>query len=641
MDLSNEALSARIGSLRAGFDSRSTNMRSRHTEYLRVYSPPWSDRLKDHDQWDDPILAKDKGHVRSSFNETRGRVDKWTALEASEFPNVRWVEDFLATPTPSLDEAENALRVSTYRAEKLIERHISTMREQALYWHIRRAKAHLHWFRAVRKKNIYGHSWLRVVPDQRQRLFRFQSRIDPSTVYPVWAASDDPELDAILVAYRRSAYLAAAQYPDAVSVDAHGLIASDSSYYQPTSSGLYADTDRQFVWVEDFWTIDREAEGERNLVDGEPVEGLVVNATRINGKIVARTEYPGWSMVPYFLVLNEDEGNPLGYSDAGGAKPYQDALNRTLSQQQDIIYGSSRPKFKFRTEGEREIDLIGDEYVRLDPDEDFEQIQVHQDVYPAQTHLAQVRQSDGRSSGLPPTVHGEITAAQNSGRALATAWKATATSLVPRNMSNEETITRLVTFMVDGMELYDWSGARALYKGNRDFEVEFPNQEPRDRAEVTLEAVNALNAGLEDVQGAMEMRGERSPDEKMERIRADYMDAVRYPDKAQGYLMLAGQKQRLEIEARQAGIQEQAAQLQMSAMANAPSGGAPSGASPEQAAGAAEQARTQAEQGRAPQMTQYQNAPATAPGAAANPTQTSVMLQGGETSNRSIQKGSY
>ena len=635
MDLSNEALSEQIDSLKNDWSAYTNRVRERSRAYLRAYSPPFESKLQEHDQWTTKILPEDTKHARSSFNETRPVVNKWSALEASEFPNVRWIEDFVRLPVPDMDEAENTRRQNTYRAEKLVAGHIATLREQTLYWHIRRMRADRHWFRAVRKKNLYGRSWMRVTPDLRRQSFVLQSRIDPTTVFPLWSAWLDNELDAILVAYPKSARLVDAQFPGVVKLDRDGT-ASDSSYYIPADSSIAQD--RRFVWVEDFWVIDRTATVPRDVVAGEPVQGLVVNATRANGKIVNRTEYAGWKRLPYIPVVNEDERDDLGWSDAGAMLPIQDTLNRMMSQQADVIYGESRPRFKFRTESGRQLDLIAGEAVTLEPDEDVEQITVHLDAWPAQIHGTQLRQIEGRTTGLPPTVHGEITAAQNSGRALATAWKATATSLVPRNFDNSDSIDILLGFMLDTMELYDWDEAPDLYGGNRDFEIDFPNQEPRDRNEVVLEATNMLNAGLVDQQGAMVVTGERSPDEMLERVRADYMDMVLHPEKGQAFLALQQFQQRLAIEAQQAGLQQQAAMLQMQQMASAPPGGMPA----EQMAAQSQQAQTQAAQQAAPQLSEGMTGPATQagqPANAANPSQTSTMIQGGEAFNRIITKG--
>ena len=648
-DFSNEALSNLIDNLRADFTGYTNEVRERAATYLRAVSPPFDHRLREHDQWADPPKSQDIGHARASFNETKAVVDLWSALEASTLPAVRWIEEFIPTPAPSLDEQMQAMREDVYRAMRLASRQAATMREQALMRQFRRCHMERHWFRAVRKKNIYGHSWLRVLPNRPRQTFSVVSHIDPSTVYPVWSADHERTLDTILVSYRQSARLAQREYPDAgIEVQPDGQVANgDGQYYIPTTQlATPLDQDRRLVWIEDLWIID--PEWQQDVDEGEPVRSRVINLIRANGKVASRTEYPGWRTIPYFLLANEDDRDPLGHSDAADMLPINDGLNRLFSGQQDVIYGESRPKFKFRGDSGRSVQINAEEVVSLDPDEDIEQIAVHLDLWPSQIHEQQLRRTQSRVTGLPPTVFGEITSAQNSGRALSTAWKATAARLVPRNFSNGETLEQVIYFVLDCMELYDWDSASNLYRGNRDFDLDFPNQEPRDPNEVTLDAINRLQAGITDLQGAMELTGEQSPDQMLERVRADYMDAVLHPEKSQAYLLLQRLKQQLAIEAQQAGMQAQAAQLQLAQMASSPPGGAPSGATPgpavEQQAAATQQARAQAAAAAAPRMGPEQGAPAAQAGSPANPAQqgsVSTMIQNGKASNRLISQGPF
>jgi hypothetical protein len=339
--------------------------------------------------------------------------------------------------------------------------------------------------------------------------------------------------------------------------------------------------------------------------------------------------HDGWKSLPYFLFENENLRDSLGFSDAAGMLPFQDSTNRFMSQQQDVIHGEARPKFKYRGDANRTIVLSDDDVVSLDPDEDIEQIQVHLDVFPTQVHGQQLADLMSRATGLPDVVWGRITSAQNSGRALSTAWRAVAARLVPRTLSNDRTIKAWLGTWCDWMELYGWDSARDLYGGNRDFDLVFPNQEPRDFSEVTLDAINKFNSGLLDHKRAIEATGQASPDEVIEDVRADYLDTILHPEKAQGYLLLEKAKQDMAIQAQQAGMQQAALIQQMR------------GASTEQAAGAANQAQTQAAQQAAPTQSEGQNqsAPATQPGQNANATQTGTLMQDGRTMNRFITKG--
>jgi len=628
-----EDLDRRIDSLRTAWSGYQSSLRSRHASYLRAFSPRYEPKIGEHDQWPDQFRSEDEGHTRSSFNMVRAAVELWTSLEASDFPSVRWEETYLPVPVPSMQEQENVGRQKVYRANKAVEQHLATTREHMLMRQVRMSKLPRHFYRLSRKKNIYGQAWIRTIPDRAHRKFINTTAIDPSTVYPVWSAyGDGRQLDAVLVATRRSAVSAHAQYPDAVPLSRDGISTSDNAYYRP-SQDLAADRDRAFVWVEDYWALD----AGRDETTGEITKPRVLNAVRVNGHLVTAEEYPGWTTVPYFMLAHEDERDNANFSDVATMLPFQDGMNRMLSQQQDVIFGESRPRFKFRGDADRQIRLDDDQVISLDPDEDFEQIQVNVNTFPTQQHGQQLMQLMQRATGLPAVVWGEIQAAQNSGRALSTAWRATASRMVPRIHSASETLDSLVGFWLDCMELYDWESSKALYGGNRDFEWDFPNKEPRDFLEVTTDALNRLNGGLWSLKTAMESSGESSPDEQIEAVRADYMDAVLHPEKAQSYILLQRLQQQIQIEAAQAGIQ-QSAMLQQ--LAQSAPGGAPSAGTADQQAGAAAQARTQATQQAAPTPQAGAPAPATQAGAAANSTRFSTLSQdGGPAMNRVIDQG--
>jgi hypothetical protein len=234
-----------------------------------------------------------------------------------------------------------------------------------------------------------------------------------------------------------------------------------------------------------------------------------------------------------------------------------------------------------------------------------------------------------RMTGLPAVVWGEIQAAQNSGRALSTAWRATAARMVPRINGAETALDEITAFVLDTMELYDWHNARELFGGVREFEWSFPNKEPRDALEVVTSAINKLNSGIIDLAGAMEETGVQSPDEMTERVRADYMDMVLHPEKGQSYLLLQRLKNQIEIEMQQAGMAAAQAAAQLSP-----------GPSPDQQAGAVRQQGNEAQQRSAPTPTESQNAPATQAGAAGNATKFSTLTQdGGPAMNRIVDQG--
>ena len=643
IDLTPDALNSRIDALRSGWAGRNQLVLARNQAYLRAFSPDFETKIGEHDQWPDAFRQEEQDHYRSSFNLTRAVVELWASLEASDLPAIRWNEDFIPTPAPSTDEGEAALRVMGYRAGKIVSRQLSTLREQVLLRHLRRANGKAKFYQAVLRKNTYGHSWVKTWPDHLDRTFRLSTKIDPSTVYPVWSYEDDDEgrLDAILVAYRRSAQSINAEFPGFLTMSNDGLYVAEAGYYTPTQTAT-TDADRRFVWCEDYWLVDDEWEGEPSA-GGKPVTSRVINALRINGRFPTAltghdtiNDYDGWTTVPYVLFENDNLRDRLGFSDVATMLPIQDSTNRFLSQQMDVIAGEARPKFKYRGDADRQIVLSGEDVVSLDPDEDIEQIQVHLDVFPTQVHGQQLADVMARATGLPDVVWGRITAAQNSGRALSTAWRAVAARLVPRVMADDRALHRLYDMWLDWLELYGWDNAPALYDGSRDYELEFPNQEPRDFNEVTNDAINRMNAGIIPLKKAMELTGDTSPDESMEDVRADYLDTVLHPEKGQSYILLQRLRQQVQIEAMQAGLQQQAALQQLS--------GGPGPGSSGQQAGAAAQARTQAAQQAAPNQTEAQNqpGPATQAGQAANSgnsTQFGTLVQDGKAMNRIVDKG--
>lgn len=413
-------LNSRIEALRSVWAGYQASLRTRHAAYLRAFSPGFESKILEHDQWTDAFRPEDEGHTRSSYNIVRSAVELWTSLEASDFPNLRWVEGFIPVPSPSLDESINVRRRQGYRASKAIEQHLATVREQVLMRQVRRSKLPRHMYRLTLKKNIYGQAWLRSVPDLERQTFTNTTTIDPSTVFPIWGTyGDSRSLDAVLVATRRSAASANSQYPGSVLLENDGITASENYYYQPTQD-YRTDRDRSYVWVEDYWTLDPERETET----GEIEESRVLNAVRVNGKIVHSAEYPGWRTVPYFVLSHEDERDNANFGDVATMMPFQDGMNRMLSQQQDVIFGESRPRFKFRGDADRVVQMDAGQIISLDPDEDLEQIQVILNTFPTQQHGQQLLQLMQRATGLPAVVWGEIQAAQNSGRALSTAWRA-------------------------------------------------------------------------------------------------------------------------------------------------------------------------------------------------------------------------
>lgn len=657
--LDHHLLNLRIDASRTGYTTYSANVKEREQAYLRVVSPPFRQMLQangksyllgEHDQWPEGLAEDDVQHTRSSFNVARAVPEIWASLEAGrEFPKVRFNEAGLLPPVPNLfDQEEAARREQVYVAEKLTERAKTSLREQVLATYIRQAKLGTHYYRTILHKNRSGHAWMRVIPvvkivDGKAQTgghgsFSVQSRIDNSIVYPIWSdALEGSDLDSILVVSRRSAWRVAAEYPfaldgtETVRLEKDGLTALSTSLYLPTDYPKDESGYRN-VWVEDYWVVDRAFSTETQ--GGEPITGRVINALRVNGKLVRVTEYPGWTSVPYFHVQNDNGRDRLGHSDAGTMQPFQDGYNRLLSEQQDVIHGGSRPKHVYKSESGGDVQLDDEGVIHLLPDEELAQLQTTINIYPTQIQFAILKELQDRATGLNPTAWGEIPRVA-SGRAMAAAAKATGGRLVPRLVDDEEFIVKVLSFILDCMELYGWDAADQLYAGNRDFEIDFPNQDPRDPSEITLDVINRLNAKLIDFATAMEELGVSSPDEMLEKVRRDLGDPILHPEAAQAAAMLQRLIQSMQLEQQKA--QQEAL---MAAQAGAGQGQPGTNVNAQQGQVNAQQQQAQA-QGQ-PTLGPGQNAPASQPGVpnqAQAPADVSTMLQQGKTSNRMIVKG--
>jgi hypothetical protein len=645
-------LGARITTLRSLYADEAARVKEREDAYLTAYSPPFTQNLgpykfAEHDQWNGGVKPEDVDHTRSSFNVTRPVVEIWASLEADlEFPKIRFVDTLNLPPAPLMnDPEETARRESSYVARKLVGQAKSTMREQVLYQYVRRSKLGRHYFRTVLRKNRSGHAWMRLIPKLTYEGegiktggsgdFLIKSNIDNSTVMPVWTdAEEGNDLDSILVVSRRSAARLKAQYPvelAGMSMDTDGITVQTASYYQPTVTPV-TNAERRFVWVEDYWLLD--ADFEDRIPDGPPIEGRVINAIRVNGVVVQVTEYPGWKHVPYFHIHNDNGRDRLGFSDAGTMLPIQDGFNRMLSEQADVIHGGSRTKWLHKAEPGAATPQLNDEGVtQIDVTEDFGPLRAPIDVFPTQVHGQQLGQIQDRATGLVPTAWGEIPR-MSSGRAMAVSAKAVAGRMVPRLADDADFIDAILNFMLDCMELYEWDSSNLLYGGDRDFVIDFPNQDSRDQSEITLDAINQLHANLTDTAGAMVMVGEESPDERLEAVRRDLSDPILHREGRQQDLMIARLEQQIQLDA--ANAQQQAA---MAAQAGA-------GATNINAQqGQANQAAVQAQQQGAPTLGPGQNAPASQPGVpnqAQSPVpadKISAMMQNGNVGNRIIVGG--
>jgi hypothetical protein len=224
---------------------------------------------------------------------------------------------------------------------------------------------------------------------------------------------------------------------------------------------------------------------------------------------------------------------------------------------------------------------------------------------------------------------------------MAVSAKALAARLLPRLADDSDFIDSLLGFMLDCMELYGWDGADQLYDGNRDFVIDFPNQDSRDQSEITLDAINRLHASLTDTSGAMILVGEESPDERMEAVRRELTDPIMHPEKIQQSLMNQRLQQQMAIEGASAQQQMQAAQAGAGQVAQQATSQQQAQAQQAQA----QQAQVQAQQQGQPTLGPQQNAPASQPGvpnqaqAQVPADKVSAMMQNGQVSNRIIVGG--
>jgi hypothetical protein len=199
------------------------------------------------------------------------------------------------------------------------------------------------------------------------------------------------------------------------------------------------------------------------------------------------------------------------------------------------------------------------ELIGLEDTERIEQIMTRIDVFPTQMHFQFLQDLLHRVSGLPPIVWGLIYNAQTSGRALTASWKATETRLAPKLMENENSLRRWDAIELDYLHTYDWYGASKLFHdryGRRfeDFTWDFPAMEPRDFQEVTLNAINKRDAGLQSTIDAMRETGDEAAEDTFEEVRAEWMDPVFHADKVQAQEMLKNARLQNLMQAQQLGI---------------------------------------------------------------------------------------
>lgn len=546
----NRTLNAIIDDARTAMDAEMTSIvRPRCEAYLNWYSPPFDERLGRHDAWEDEIdWNADLGRTRSNFPIVRAVVDIWTSLEASQPPTIRAEPERVPPPPPVLDQAEAAVNREILAIMKTLSERTAEVRAALIAKWMRLDHFKLKHHRAVRRKNLYGFSWMKVIPDQIEGRPRTHVMRNPTTVYPLWSRRDPDDLEAVLSVQQESAVRAAAKWPELglrFVQDNRGNPTGRVYFDQGMDTGNYRevndrqfDASRQFVWVEDFWWTEREFDA-----TGRLTKTVVHNAVRVCERIVTYRAFP-WKRVPFVYWENTDERDSFGWSDVAGVIDINDEFNRRLSEEADVLGMFASPRFQLLgSAGNEDVEMPGPfELIALTESERIEQILARIDVYPAQVHIQALTDLLHRVSGLPPIVWGLIQNAQTSGRSLTASWKATETRLLPKIMRNEQSLDLWLNIVLDYAREYDWEGGKRAFSDRRgkpfnDFRWKFPPMEPRDFQEVTMDAITRRDAKLTTTVEAMRDTGVEDPAAMLEGVKAEIQDPYTHPDAAQAFAL--------------------------------------------------------------------------------------------------------
>lgn len=557
-------LSRRIDNARYMLDAEMQMSIERYQEYLNWYSPVWDSNLLRHDAWDEGVLYEDYNTTRDNFPICRAVVDIWTSLEAGTPPSSRAEPDRVGLPAPTIDEELARQDREMYAVRKIISSRKSDMRTDLIGRYRRLDQFTRKNYLATRRKNLYGISWVKVIPDTYRKRPVSGVMKNPATVYPQWSNRDPDDIESILVAYQEDAQLANQRYGLGLDFkDGQVSIGESSAYYRDPAR--YFDDSRTMVWVEEYWWIERE------FKNGQERSSKVCMATRVCDRIVERDEMEGLHYVPFVMFRNSDERNSNGWSDIAGAMDINDEINKRMSQQGDVIALYSQPRFQLIgsvASTEREMpDAF--QMISLSDNERIEQIMTRIDVFPTNYHIDQLFDLLSRVTGLPPIVWGLIANAQTSGRALTASWKATETRLSPKLMENEASIRRWDAICIDYIRKYDWDEARSLFTNKDgtpfiDFTYDFPPMEPRDFQEVTMNAITKRDAGLQTTEAAMREVGQDRASDMLESVKAEWMDPILHPDKVQARALQE-----------QVDLQNEMTRQQMEAPPAPPEGAAP------------------------------------------------------------------
>lgn len=530
--------------LRVMMESEMEDVRDRCETYLRWYSPEYEPILGSHDAWRDPITYEDIDTTRASFPIPRAVVDLWSSLEAAKAPSVRAEAERVPPPPPTPDLARARINARNFDLLREMESSNSDLRSARIRQWMRDDAFPLKHHTAVRRKNLYGFSWMKVLPQPWRRGIRSHVLRNPTTVYPLWSANEPDELEAVFSAQQLSARRAHALWPELPLRFKPGETAvafergEDDGRYRAINDRWY-DSSRQFVWVEELWWIDRDIEPGTGRLRGTTVH----TATRVLDRLVHLRSFD-WPELPFVYWENTDERDNFGWSDIASVIDIADEFNRRVSQEGDVIRMFSAPRFQLLGSMDtRKVDLPRPfQMIPLNETERIEQILTRIDVFPTQAHFDILTDLLHRVTGLPPIVWGLINNAQTSGRALSASWKATEARLLPKLMRNEVSCRKYLSILLGYARAYDWYGAKQAFRSGEgadfdDFTWTFPPMEPRDFTEVTMNEITKRDAGLTSTVRAMRAIGTEDAEDALEEVIAEFDDVNLHPDKVNAKLL--------------------------------------------------------------------------------------------------------
>ena len=568
--------------LRVMMEAEMNDVRARCETYLRWYSPPYDHALKTHDAWPDAVGYDDIDTTRNNFPIARAVVDIWASLEAAKPPSVRAEPERVAPPLPIYAAAEAAAAAQQYDLERQMASINGDIRSARIRQWMRNDLFPLKHHIAVKRKNLYGFSWMKVLPQPWEKGPLTGVLRNPATVYPLWSSRDPGELEAVFSAQQMSARQAHARWPQLPMSFEPGSQrvtferGEDSGIYRDMNDRWY-DSSRTMVWVEEVWWLDRMYDAA-----GMVTHSCVWTATRVCGRMVNLQMFDGWTTVPFVYWENTDERDAFGWSDIASVIDINDEFNRRVSQEGDVIRLFSSPRFQLlgSLEG-RDIDMPGPfGLISLQDQERIEQIITRIDVFPTQAHFDILTDLLHRVSGLPPIVWGLINNAQTSGRALSASWKATEARLSPKLQRNELSCRQWLRIVLDQARHYDWHGATEAFQTRDDerfddFTWTFPPMEPRDFTEVTMNEITKRDAGLTSTIRAMRAIGIEDAEDAEEEVTAEFADINKHPDKVNARLI--AERAEMDNIAMAQQMQAQAQQAQQPPAAPPPQGGPPPG----------------------------------------------------------------